>query len=127
MSLQDLREEAMNGPKRELPHGLRIAIDFDSTVHDPFTRNKGYKMGIPIEGAVEAIRQLRLAGNYIIIFPTWADSDKKRQAIVDWLTYFGVEFDDITSQKPEADVYLDDRGLRFTSWDKALVDMARLQ
>jgi hypothetical protein len=105
----------------------RIAIDFDSTIHDPFNVKKGYKMGQPIQGAAEAIRQLRLKGHEVIIFPTWADNQKRRQAIVDWLTYFGVEFDDITSVKPDADVYLDNRAIRFTSWEQALQDIDRLQ
>lgn len=128
MSLHDLRDEVMNGPRpTTTKRPLRLAIDFDSTIHDPFTRNKGYKMGTPVDGAAESIRQLRLQGHYIIIFPTWADTEKKRQAIIDWLTYFGVEYDDVTSTKPEADVYLDNNALRFTSWDKALRDITGLQ
>jgi len=99
---------------------MRIAIDFDSTIHDPFNKKKGYKMGQPIGGAPEAIRMLRAQGHEIIIFPTWATNEARRKAIVDWLDFFGVEFDDITSVKPEADLYLDDRALRFESWAQTL-------
>jgi predicted phosphatase len=83
-------------------------------------------MGVPVEGAQTAIKQLHSEGHYIVIFPTWADNQQRRKAIVDWLTYFDIPFDDITSVKPDADVYLDDRGLRFTSWNKALADIKRL-
>jgi hypothetical protein len=125
MNLQDLRDEAMDG-KKGSGTPQRIAIDFDGTIHDPLNRLPKYKMGQPVPGAAEAIRKLRLMGNQIIIFPTWADNSQRRKAIVDWLTYFGVEFDDITSVKPDADVYLDNRGLRFTSWEQALADMGRI-
>jgi histidinol phosphatase-like enzyme len=106
----------------------RLAIDFDGTIHDPFNVKKGYKMGQPIQGAAEAIRQLRLKGHEIIIFPTWADNQQRRQAIVDWLTYFGVEFDDITSVKPVADLYIDNNGYRFNgSWEQALAFVESLK
>ena len=99
---------------------MRVACDFDGVLHDPTNRLKGYKLGQPIEGAVEAIRQLRAQGHYIIIFPTWADNQKRRQALVDWLTYFNIGFDDITSVKPDADCYIDDRAVRFDNWLQAL-------
>ena len=97
-----------------------IAIDFDSTTHNPFNRKKGYKMGAPIPGAVEAVQKLKRDGHTIIIFPTWADTEVKRKAILDWLEYFEVPFDDITSTKPNADVYIDDRGYRFENWTDTL-------
>ena len=31
---------------------LRIAVDFDGVLHDPLNVKPGYKMGIPIKGAV---------------------------------------------------------------------------
>lgn len=121
MTIDDLKDEVMNGPKRSEPHkALKIAIDFDGTIHNPDQRLPGYKMGQPIQGAAEAIRQLRLQGHHIIIFPTWANTEQGRRAIVDWLSYFGVEFDDITSTKPDADLYIDNNGYRFTDWESAL-------
>lgn len=98
----------------------KIALDFDDTIHDTKNVKKGYKMGQPIGGAAEAIRMLRSQGHEIIIFPTWATSEARRKAIVDWLNYFGIEFDDITSVKPEAELYVDNRGLRFESWSGVL-------
>lgn len=98
----------------------KIAIDFDSTIHDPFNVKKGYKMGQPVPGAVDALTYLKDQGHYIIIFPTWADNMQRRKAIVDWLNYFKVPFDDITSVKPDADLYIDNRGLRFETWAQSL-------
>ncbi len=105
---------------------MKLAIDFDGTIHDPFNVKRGYKMGQPIQGAAEAIRQLHTKGHEIIIFPTWADNQQRRKAIVDWLNFFGIAFDDITSVKPDADAYLDNRAVHFESWDRALVDLERL-
>lgn len=102
---------------------MKIAVDFDGTIHDPFNRKKGYKMGQPIPGAAQAIKMLRDKGHEVIIFPTWADSQQRRQAIVDWLTYFQVPFDDVTSVKPEADIYIDDRAIRFTDWPSTLKEV----
>lgn len=99
---------------------MKIAIDLDGTIHDPFNVNKGYKMGQPIPGATQAIKYLQDRGHEIIIFPTWADNQQRRKAIVDWLTYFQVPFDDITSVKPDADFYIDNNAIRFESWAQTL-------
>lgn len=94
----------------------KICIDFDGTVHNPFDVRTGHKMGVPILAAPQALQKLKELGHEIIIFPTWADNQQRRQAIVDWLTYFNVPFDDITSVKPEADLYVDNNGYRFENW-----------
>lgn len=104
-----------------------IAVDFDGCIHDPFNRLPKYKMGQPIPGAAQAISRLQTMGHEIIVFPTWADNQQRRKAIVDWLNYFGVPFDDITSVKPEADLYIDNNAYRFTGdWEKALMDIEGL-
>lgn len=99
---------------------VKIALDFDGTIHNPTNVLKGYKMGQPIPGSAQAIRHLREQGHEIIIFPTWADNQQRRQAIVDWLTYFQIPFDDITSVKPDVDFYVDNNAVRFESWAQTL-------
>lgn len=98
----------------------KIALDFDGTIHDPFNVKKGYKMGQPIPGSAQAVKFLRDQGHEIIIFPTWADRVDRRQAIVDWLDYFKVPFNDITSVKPDVDFYVDNNAIRFESWAATL-------
>jgi hypothetical protein len=104
----------------------KIALDFDGTIHNPFNRKPGYKMGVPIPGSPKAVQFLKDQGHEIIIFPTWADNQQKRKAIVDWLNYFKVPFDDITSVKPEADFYIDNNAIRFETWAQTLSDMKEL-
>lgn len=106
---------------------MKLAIDFDMVIHDPYNVSKGFKMGVPIVDAVESIRRLHQLGHTIVIHPVWADTEKKRQAIIDWLTYFSIPFDDITSTKPDADVYIDDRGYRFTDWDSTIKFLEELE
>jgi hypothetical protein len=103
-----------------------IALDFDGTVHDPFNRKPGYKMGTPIPGSKDAVTWLRKQGHEVTIFPTWADNQQRRKAIVDWLNYFEIPFDDITSVKPEADFYIDNNAIRFETWAQTLDDLRRL-
>lgn len=98
----------------------RIAIDFDGTIHDPFNVKEGYKMGQPVPGAIEAVKRLKEQGHEIIIFPTWADNQQRRQALVNWLNYFQVPFDDITSVKPDVDFYIDNNAVRFENWAQTL-------
>lgn len=83
-------------------------------------------MGVPIVAAPQALQKLKEMGHEIIIFPTWADNQQRRKAIVDWLNYFNVPFDDITSVKPEADLYVDNNGYRFENWRDTIDFVSKL-
>lgn len=107
-------------------NNLRIAVDFDDVIHDPKKVLKGYKMGVPVEGALEALKQLHMEGNIVIIHSVWADTDKKREAMSAWCRYFGVPYDFITNIKPVADLYLDNKAYRFRTWPDAMEFIRRL-
>ena len=104
---------------------LRLAVDFDDTIMDTQNVPKGYKLGQPVEGAPEALQGLKKEGAIIVIHSVWADTEQKCEAMAKWCQYFHVPYDFITSQKPDADCYLDNRGIRFTSWSQALKDIKR--
>lgn len=104
---------------------LRLAVDFDGVCHDPLTKRKGYKLGQPIPGARVALKQLYKEGAIIVIHSVWADTQQKCEAISNWCRYFDVPYDFITNQKPDADVYLDNKAIRFEDWDQALADIRR--
>lgn len=99
---------------------LRLAIDLDGVVHDPDNVIKGYKMGVPIPGAFEALWQLKNDGAIIVIHSVWAGEEKQRRAISNWLNHFKMPYDFITNVKPDADLYVDDKGYRFTDWKDTL-------
>ena len=99
---------------------LRIAVDFDGVLHDPLNVKPGYKMGIPIKGAVESLNKLKAEGAIIVIHTVWGDTDQKRLAISQWCRYFNIPYDFITNVKPKASVYIDNNGYRFQNWEDTL-------
>jgi capsule biosynthesis phosphatase len=106
---------------------MRIAIDLDGTLCPIKGAHERYEDLPPLPGAVERVRQLRAAGHYVIIVT--ARNMKTCEANVgrvlknvgfitlDWLARHGIEYDEIHFGKPNAEVYIDDRALRFSSWD----------
>lgn len=98
---------------------MRLAIDLDGVIHNPEDVEPGYKMGKPIKGAVKAMQKLKSEGHLIAIHTVWADTDQKRQAISKWCRYFDIPYDFITNTKVIADLYIDDKGYRFESWEDA--------
>ncbi len=102
------------------PHKNRtkvLAIDFDGVLHDYKNPLPGRRMGAPLPGAKEAMDTLRRQGYSLVIFSVWGD---KPQGIADWCAFYAVPYDSITNIKPNADVYLDDKAIRFTDWTDAL-------
>lgn len=100
----------------EIP--LRLAIDLDGVLHDPSNIKKGYKLGQPIPGAKGAMQRYKAQGAVLVIHSVWADTDQKREAMSKWLRYFDIPYDFITNIKPIADFYIDNNGVRFTTWDE---------
>jgi hypothetical protein len=87
-----------------------ICVDFDSTIMDKSSAPPGHKMGYPEEGAVESIT--RLYKDHKIVILT-ARPRAEHNIVRTWLKHFQVPFDDITNVKPDAQVFIDNRGLRF--------------
>jgi hypothetical protein len=102
----------------------RICVDFDGVLHS-FT--SGFTGEIPFDpptpGAVEFVRWLVEREWEIVIFSARARTEKGQQGILNWWCHFG--FSPIlstgyaspiflTAIKCDADLYLDDRGWRFT-------------
>lgn len=92
-----------------------LAIDFDGVVHDHKHPIEGRRMGAPIEGAKEALQIFKRRGDRVIIFSVWGDAVRQK-VIADWLKFYAIPHDSITNIKPMADVYIDDKAIRFTSW-----------
>ncbi len=95
---------------------MRLAIDFDHVIHDPSHRLPGYQMGQPVVGATQALAYLTDQGHTIIVHTARTELSHVR----DWLDFFSVPYHDVTSTKPDAEWYIDDKGLRFESWHQVL-------
>lgn len=106
-----------------------VAIDFDGVIHNA---NQGWGDGTcygdPLPGAIESIKSL--AEKYdIVIFTAKAKPDRpvvngKTGAMLvrEWFIKHGIMdcIKSITSEKPRAELYIDDNGYRFENWNDTL-------
>jgi hypothetical protein len=117
-----------------------VAVDFDGVIH---RYSRGWQDGTiydePVEGAFETLRAL-MATHAVFIHTT-----RDPHQVCRWLYDHAVNIQTtcrlpdqqthefwnetgvilVTNRKLPAVAYIDDRGIRFTSWDQALADLAR--
>lgn len=106
-----------------------LAIDFDGVIHDDYLGfHDGTCYGLPLEGSLEAIKELSKSFK-IIIFTAKAkpnrplvDGKTGAELVIDWLTKYNIlkYVSEVTSEKPRAFLYIDDNAYRFTNWKNAL-------
>lgn len=108
---------------------INISIDFDGVIHKC---SKGYYDGTiyddPIEGAYEAL-ELLSEDHTIIVNTCKAKPDRGlvngktgTQLVWEWLDKHGMSkfVSKVTSEKPRAKVYIDDKGIRFQNWNSTI-------
>ena len=106
-----------------------LAIDFDGVIHN---FDKGYHDGTcygdPIEGSLEAIKDLSEEYN-IVIFTAKAKPSRPlvngktgTELVQEWLEKHNVMqyVSEITSEKPRSQIYIDDKGYHFQNWNDTL-------
>ncbi len=113
---------------------INLGIDFDGVIHKC---SKGYHDGTiydpPVEGAREALE--KLSKKYTIIVNTCkAKSDRGlvsgktgTQLVWEWLDKHDMSkfVSKVTSEKPRAVAYIDDKGFRFTGWETCIEDLKK--
>jgi hypothetical protein len=105
----------------------QIAIDFDGVIHK---NSKGFFDGTvydePIEGSLDSIKKIYNLGYRIIIFTAKAKSDRPlvggktgKELVWDWLKKYNIDtyIKEVTSEKPRALYYIDDKAIRFENWN----------
>lgn len=107
---------------------MRIVIDLDGTICSIKQVGQSYDDLIPLPGAVHRIKELRSSGHYIIIHTArnMATCESNIGKVIrnigkmtlDWLEKYKIEYDEIYFGKPNADLYIDDRSIRFENWSK---------
>ncbi len=72
----------------------------------------------PLPGACEALRKLRAAGHTVVIYTArgWGEYRVTKH----WLDTHEFEYDGLHMGKPVADIWIDDRAVRFASWAETL-------
>lgn len=113
-----------------------LSIDFDGVIH---TFDKGFFDGTcygePIEGSLEAIKELSKFYK-IIIFTAKAKPDRPlvngktgTELVWEWLEKYGVKdyVTEVTSEKPRSFLYIDDNAYRFDNWNNTLKFVEKLK
>ena len=112
---------------------INIGIDFDKVIHKC---SKGYHDGTiydePVKGAYEALE--KISDNYtIIVFTCKAKPDRGlvngktgTELVWDWLEKHDMAkfVSKVTSEKPRAVAYIDDKSFRFTSWEDCMSELS---
>ena len=110
-----------------------LCIDFDGVIHKS---SKGFHDGTiydePVEGTLEAIKELSNAGYEIIICTCKCTEGRPlingkdgAQLIWEWLEKYNIVqcVKDVTNIKPHAKYYIDDKAIRFENWKQTLEDI----
>ena len=114
----------------------QIGIDFDGVIHK---NSKGFYDGTVYDDPVEDTREsLRLISKKydIIVYSAKARKDRMLidgktgvELIWDWLIKHDLNkyVKDVTAEKPRAVCYLDDKAIRFSSWDQSIESLKNLK
>lgn len=112
---------------------MRIGVDLDGTICEIKQEHQSYSDVKPIPDAVEKLQELNRQGHEIIIMTArhmktcLGDSSKVVARVgkitLDWLNKYKVPYDEIHFGKPNTDIYIDDRCIRFDSWNKITEDL----
>tara|TARA_R110002167_G_scaffold328959_3_gene535547 strand:+ start:1763 stop:2734 length:972 start_codon:yes stop_codon:yes gene_type:complete len=114
---------------------VNLGVDFDGVIHK---NSKGFFDGTiydsPFEGTKEALK--KLSDKYTLIcYTAKAKPDRMlingktgTELVWEWLEKhnFSQYISKVTSEKPRAVAYIDDKSIRFTNWDKCLKDLNNL-
>ena len=111
-------------------HYKVCCLDFDGVINDyPGWQNEGYSeiLGEPMGGAKEAIKALRNRGYLVLVHSTRCSYSGGMVAITEYLNKYNIRVDGVCSNKPPADVYVDDKAVAFRGdWGQTLRDVETL-
>lgn len=112
---------------------LRICIDLDGTICDLKKNGQTYADVLPKSGAKAMIDSLKEEGHTIIIHTArnmrtqGHNVGKVTKSIgkitLDWLDKYEIYYDELFFGKPNADITIDDRVLRFDDWSRITLQL----
>lgn len=91
-----------------------IAIDFDGVLHDYTAGWTGVvPEGKPIKGSLEFVENVIALGYDVVVFSARLNHEESRKEMSLWFKKYGFPDLDTSLEKPNAEIYVDDRGYRF--------------
>lgn len=104
-----------------------ISLDFDGVIHSYASGWAGYvPTDPPVRGAREAIARMRELGFRVVVHSSRCAMQEGIQGVRAWLEQHGIEVDDVSRDKPQAVLIVDDRGFRFEGdWQPVLERIER--
>lgn len=111
-----------------------IAIDFDGVIHSfELGYHDGTIYGTPIDGSIEAIKQLAQQYN-LVIYTAKAKKDRPlvngktgTELVWEWLKKYNIDtyIKDVTAEKPRCICYIDDKAIQFINWNQTINDLTK--
>tara|TARA_R110000744_G_scaffold33311_4_gene77707 strand:- start:582 stop:965 length:384 start_codon:yes stop_codon:yes gene_type:complete len=109
-----------------------LALDFDGVIHaDIKGFHDGTIYGTPIDGTRDAL--IKLSKSFKLVIYSCKSNPSRplvngktgTELIWNWLKKWELEhyIDDVVVNKPNALIYIDDKGLKFNSWNQIMRDM----
>jgi hypothetical protein len=97
----------------DLNVNVRLCFDLDGTIC-PAVAEEDFLTVEPFVGAKEVLKTLKESGHTVIIYTA---RDPKWKSITEfWLQDKGIPCDELIMGKPFANIYIDNKGYRFTRW-----------
>jgi hypothetical protein len=92
-----------------------ICFDFDGVLHEYLDREADFPTpgGVPVLGARQATWDLHQQGYSLVIFSARANEPEGEKEIKNWLQNWAFPDIQVSLIKPQAALYIDDRGFRF--------------
>ena len=114
----------------------RICLDLDGVIAELKRSGQTYADLAPVPGAVAKLQALRAAGHYLIIQTArhmktcganvGLVNARVTEDTLAWLRRHEIPYDEIYFGKPWAQIYIDDNGFRFQSWEDVADDGSNL-
>lgn len=111
---------------------MRMCIDIDGVICNLRKPDQKYSELEPLPGAVEKLQAFKKCGHYIILMTArhmktcggnvGLTVARQGKTLLDWLAKHQIPYDEIWFGKPHADIYIDDNGYRFESWETISAD-----
>ena len=99
----------------EIDLSKKVALDFDGVIHKYTSGWQGPHIATDgiVDGAKEFIQTLQSHGYEVVVFSCRASYISGHEAIERFLEQHGIQDVIVTSEKPPAGIYIDDRGFCF--------------